>query len=269
MKTQETFEEHLKKSNLSQNTLTSYLWTVDYYQSHYDGITKENLLAYKGYLMEFFKPKTVNLRIQGINKYLVFLGKDRLQLKAVKVQQKNFLENVISNADYTFLKKQLKRDGNLEWYFVVWYLAATGARVSELIQIKVEHVESGYFDLYTKGGKLRRLYIPKKLKCETIEWLAETHRSSGYLFLNRYGERITTRGISQQLKNYADKYELDKKVIYPHSFRHRYAKNFLEKYNDIALLADLMGHESIETTRIYLRRTASEQQALVDKIVTW
>ena len=65
------------------------------------------------------------------------------------------------------------------------------------------------------------------------------------------------------------KYGLDKKVVYPHSFRHRYAKNFLEKYNDIALLADLMGHESIETTRIYLRRTASEQQELVDKIVTW
>ena len=120
-----------------------------------------------------------------------------------------------------------------------------------------------------KGGKLRRLYIPKRLRTETLEWLEETQRSSGFLFLNRYGERITTRGISQQLKNYADKYGLDKKVVYPHSFRHRYAKNFLEKYNDIALLADLMGHESIETTRIYLRRTASEQQALEDKIVTW
>lgn len=87
--------------------------------------------------------------------------------------------------------------------------------------------------------------------------------------MNRFGEGIIARGISQQLKNYADKYGLDKKVIYPHSFRHLYAKNFLDKYNDIALLADLMGHESIETTRIYLRRTATEQQALVDKIVTW
>lgn len=191
------------------------------------------------------------------------------QIKAVKVQQKNFLENVISNADYKFLKNQLKKDGNLEWYFVVWFLAATGARVSELIQIKIEHVELGYFDLYSKGGKLRRLYIPKKLRDETAKWLAEENRSSGYLFLNRYGEKITVRGISQQLKNYAEKYGLDKKVVYPHSFRHRYAKNFLEKFNDIALLADLMGHESIETTRIYLRRTASEQQALVDKIVTW
>lgn len=269
MKAQNAYEKYLKKQNLSKNTIDSYLWTADYYLNHYDSISKDNLLAYKGYLMEFFKPKTVNLRIQAINKYLEFLGQDNLKLKAVKVQQKNFLENVISNADYQFLKRNLKADGNMEWYFVVWYLAATGARVSELIQIKIEHINLGYFDLYTKGGKLRRLYIPKKLKNETIEWLDSTDRNSGYLFLNRYGERISTRGISQQLKNFAEKYGIDPKVVYPHSFRHRYAKNFLEKYNDIALLADLMGHESIETTRIYLRRTASEQQAIVDKIVTW
>ena len=186
MRTTETFEQHLRKSNLSENTIHSYLWTVDFYHAHYDAVSKENLLAYKGYLMEFFKPKTVNLRIQAMNKYLDFLHRDRLRLRAVKVQQKNFLENVISNADYNFLKKQLKKDGNMEWYFVVWYLAATGARVSELIQIKIEHVELGYFDLYTKGGKLRRLYIPKKLRTETLEWLEETQRFSGFLFLSEF-----------------------------------------------------------------------------------
>lgn len=269
MENGETFEEFLKKGNLSQNTLTSYLWTVKYYTEHYDSFSKENLLAYKGYLLEYFKPKTVNLRIQGINKYLQFIHKDKLQLKFVKVQQKNFLENVISNADYQFLKVSLKNDGNLEWYFVVWFLAATGARVSELVQIKVEDVKLGYFDLYSKGGKLRRLYIPKILREEALLWLDSIGRKSGYLFLNRFNERITTRGIAQQLKNYAKKYGISEKVVYPHSFRHRYAKNFLEKFNDIALLADLMGHESIETTRIYLRRTASEQQELVDTIVTW
>jgi len=248
------FESHLRKNGLSENTIISYIWTVDYFLSKYEEINKENLLKYKGYLLEQFKPKTVNLRIQAMNKYLEFLGESSFQLKFVKVQQKSFLENVISNADYTFLKNSLKKDGNIEWYFVVWYLAATGARVSELIQIKVEHVQSGYFDLYTKGGKLRRLYIPKKLRSETLEWLEKMKKCSGYLFINRFGDRITTRGISQQLKNYGKKYGLDTKVVYPHSFRHRFAKNFLEKYNDIALLADLMGHESIETTRIYLRR---------------
>lgn len=264
-----TFVEYLKKENLSDRTISAYLWTVEYYTQNYDSLTKENLLAYKGYLLEYFKPKTVNLRIQAMNKYLDFQGLKNLRLSSVKIQQKSFLENVVSNADYNFLKKQLKKDENMQWYFVVWYLGATGARVSELIKIKVEHVNVGYFDLYSKGGKLRRLYIPKKLREETYKWLENEERTSGYLFLNKFGERITTRGISQQLKNYADKYGLDKKVIYPHSFRHLYAKNFLEKYNDIALLADLMGHESIETTRIYLRRTATEQQALIDEIVTW
>ena len=263
------FENYLRRGNLSESTISVYLWTIEYFERNYDGWTKENLLAYKGYLMEYFKPKTVNLRIQAINKYLDYNGMHDLRLSAVKIQQKTFLENVVSNADYKFLKKQLRKDDNMQWYFVVWYLAATGARVSELIKIKIEHVDAGYFDLYSKGGKLRRLYIPKKLRIETQKWLEENNRSSGYLFLNKFGERITQRGISQQLKNYADKYGLDKKVIYPHSFRHLYAKNFLDKYNDIALLADLMGHESIETTRIYLRKTATEQQELVDKIVTW
>ena len=74
----------------------------------------------------------------------------------------------------------------MQWYFVVWYLGATGARVSELIRIKIEHVNLGYFDLYSKGGKLRRLYIPKKLREETQKWLSEEQRTSGYLFLNRF-----------------------------------------------------------------------------------
>ena len=264
-----TFKAYLRKNNLSENTIRSYLWTVDFFNTHYDGTTKENLLAYKGYLTEIFKPATVNLRIQAINKYLDFLHKNKLHLKSVKVQGKNFMENVISNADYNFFKKRLKEDGLYEWYFAVWYLTATGARVSELIQIKAEHVDIGYIDLYTKGGKLRRIYIPKILREETRKWLNDTGKKSGYLFLNRYGERITTRGVALQLKRYAEKYGLDLSVVYPHSFRHRFAKNFLQKCGDIALLADLMGHESIETTRIYLRRTTLEQQAFIDELVTW
>lgn len=263
------FEKYLGKSDLAKNTVTSYAWTVKYFLAHYQEINKRNLLAYKGYLMENFKPQTVNLRLQGINKYLEFVRQDKLKMKFVKVQQKNFLENVISNEDYKFLKTQLKADGYDEWYFVVWFMAATGARVSELLQIKAEHVIVGHLDIYSKGGKLRRLYIPKTLQQEAKQWLRSKGLTSGYIFLNRYGERISTRGLAQQLKHFADRYGLMREVVYPHSFRHRFAKNFLDKFNDIALLADLMGHESIETTRIYLRRTATEQRRIVDKVVTW
>lgn len=259
----------LEKSDLARNTVASYVWTVNHFISNYGEFNKENLLAYKGFLMEHFKPQTVNLRLQGINKFLEFIRKDKLKMKFVKVQQKNFLENVISDADYKFLKRKLKSDGYNEWYFIVWFIGATGARISELLKIKAEHVEVGYLDLYSKGGKIRRLYIPKRLREEAKEWLQKESLYSGYIFRNRYGGVISARGIAQQLKHFAEQYGLNPKVVYPHSFRHRFAKNFLEKYNDIAFLADLMGHESIETTRIYLRRTSTEQQQLVDKIVTW
>ena len=263
------FETFLQRLDLAKNTVSSYVWTVNYFERTYKEFNKKNLLAYKGYLVENFKPQTVNLRLQAINKYLEFIKQDKLKLRFIKVQQKNFLENVISNADYKFLKSSLLSDGYKDWYFIVWFMTATGARVSELLQIKAEHVQIGHLDLYTKGGKMRRIYIPKTLQKEALQWLQERQISTGYIFLNRFGERITTRGIAMQLKHFADKYGLKREVVYPHSFRHRYAKNFLDRFNDIALLADLMGHESIETTRIYLRRTASEQRKIVDKIVNW
>ncbi len=263
------FKAYLAKTNLAENTITSYVWTVTYYLEHYKVVNKKNLLAYKGYLVENFKPQTVNLRLQAVNKFLEFSKQEKLRMKFVKAQQKNFLENVISDADYKFLKTKLKSDGYDQWYFIVWFMAATGARVSELLQIKAEHVNVGYLDLYSKGGKMRRIYIPKKLCAEAAKWLKERGLTTGYLFTNRTGNCLSTRGIAIQLKHFAENYGINREVVYPHSFRHRFAKNFLEKFNDIALLADLMGHESIETTRIYLRRTASEQQKIVDRVVTW
>lgn len=265
----EEFERHLKRTNLSENTKASYLFAVRQYSEQYGEITQKNLRAYKVWLIENYKPKTVNLRLRAINCYLESIGKEKWKLPFVRVQQKAFLENVISEADYEYFKNCLKRDGEMFWYFVIRFLAATGARVSELIQIKVEHIKRGHLDLYSKGGKLRRIYIPKALQDEALSWLAEKQQESGFIFLNKYGERITTRGISGQLKKLAVRYEIDPVVVYPHSFRHRFAKSFLDRCNDIAFLADLMGHESIETTRIYLRKTATEQREIVDKIIDW
>lgn len=264
-----TFEEYLSQKGLSPNTVLSYLYTERHFFGLYSKLTRKNLEQYKLYLIEHYRPQTVNLRLCGINCYLDYIGKEKWKLSSIKTQQKSFLENVISEADYIYLKNCLKRDQNWDWYFVVRFLTATGARVSEFIQIKVEHVVCGYIDIYSKGGKLRRIYIPKTLQAETLEWLKQENRTSGFLFLNRYGDRITSRGLAIQLKKYAVQYGLNPDVVYPHSFRHRFAKSFLERFNDIALLADLLGHESIETTRIYLRRTSTEQKEIVDQVVDW
>ena len=241
------FEKYLQSTNLSENTIASYLFTVKQFKNQYDAVSKKNLRTYKVWLIENFKPKTVNLRLRAINFYLEFIGKSSWKVPFVRVQQKAFLENVISEADYAYFKSSLKQDNELFWYFVIRFLAATGARVSELIQIKVEHVKIGHLDLYSKGGKLRRIYIPKKLQEEALAWFES----------------------KKQNKKLAVKYGINPAVIYPHSFRHRFAKSFLERCNDIAFLADLMGHESIETTRIYLRKTSTEQRTIVDSIVDW
>lgn len=264
------FKQYLINQNLSVNTINSYLFTLNQLHKMYDisYLTKKKLLDYKMFLIENFRPQTVNLRIRGVNCYLESIKKENLRLTTIKVQSKNYLENVISEADYEYLKKRLKRYDKF-WYFVIRFMAATGARVSELVQIKAEHIKIGYLDLYSKGGKLRRIYIPIKLQLEAITWLEERNLTTGFIFLNRFGEQITTRGISGQLKKLAERYGIDKKVVYPHSFRHRFAKNFLSKFNDISLLADLMGHESIETTRIYLRRTSTEQQKIVNDVIDW
>lgn len=265
----ELFEKHLKEENLSQKTIDSYLKTIKNYKAKFKSFTKNNLLSFKGYLIENYKAKTVNLRLQAINKFLSFKNKNELKLKFVKLQETNYLENIISDADYSYLKTQLLTDKNYKGYFLVRFLCATGARVSELIMLKIEHIQKGFFDIYSKGGKIRRLYIPKALCEEAMIWQNSLERHSGYLFLNKNGGRLTTRGVASNLKHYAIKYGINPNVVYPHSFRHRFAKNFLEKYNDLALLADLMGHESIETTRIYLRRTTSEQYEIVNNVVTW
>lgn len=265
----EKFEKHLQERNLSPNTRKAYLYALRQFSSRFGTPTRNHLNAYKEWLTERYRPRTVNLRLRAMNCYLESVGKDALKLTFIRMQQKSFTENIISEADYEYFKSCLKEDGELYWYFVIRFLAATGVRVNELTTLKVEDVKLGHLDLYSKGGKSRRVYIPSSLQEETLFWLGGKCQKSGFLFLNRYGSPISPRGISGQLKKYALRYHIDPDVVYPHSFRHRFAKNFIERSNDIAFLADLMGHENIETTRVYLRKTGAEQKEIVDKIVDW
>lgn len=266
------FEKRLILKQKSSQTVTTYLFSLKQFFLLFGcKITRKKLQEYKLYLMENFAAQTTSIRISAINEFLKFIGKKDWELDNVKIQKKTFLENVISNTDYEFLKTSLKKDGEMFYFFIVRFLGATGARISEFLEFKIEDVKVGYMDIYGKGNKLRRVYIPKALQDEALEYFVNERKlENGYLWISPHtNKKITKRGIASQLKVIAEKYGIRKEVVYPHSFRHRFAKNFIDKYKDIALLADLMGHDSIETTRIYLKMTAGEQKALVDKIVTW
>lgn len=264
------FKIYLLEKGFSDHTVDSYLFSVKQLHNRIGNeVHNDALLEHKDWLASCFAPKTVNIRLTAINSYLDFIGYDGIRLKGLRVQQKPYLDNVISQTDYELLRDSLKQDGDLFWHFVVRFLAGTGARISELRQFTVRSVKKGHLDLISKGQKLRRIYIPAGLQQDAIKWINNSGRIEGYIFASRGNTPMTARGISLGLKRCAVKYGINPDIVYPHSFRHRFAKNFIARNPDIAFLADLMGHESLETTRIYLRRTASEQRAAIDATIDW
>ena len=270
MKDLSNFKRYLRTNNMSDNTIKIYCASIKVYQEMFNNnITKTNLLRYKTWLIENYAPRSVNQKIQAMNKYLTYLNKKGLKLTCVRIQNKPFLENVITFEDYKYFIKMLKKDNNRLTYFLVRFIACTGARVSELVQFRVEHVRKGYMDLYGKGTKVRRIYIPKKLQKEALLWLEDEKIEYGPIFTYRDAP-IKANSVGHRLKTAARKYpRIPIECVYPHSFRHMYAKTFLGKRYDLMLLADLLGHSSLEITRIYTRLTSSETIRIVDSIVDW
>lgn len=229
---------------------------------------EDSLLEYRDRLVASYKPGTADQRVHEMNCYLTFLGREDLKLASVRVRQKTLIDRVIDFRGYRRLLVHLKDSGHDRDYHAARLLATTGVRVSELVSLEVGHMRDGYMDVVNKG-RARRIHIPDAVAKDAFEWAEGEGRSSGRLLLNRYGVPITTRGISQQLKRRAAECGVDERLVYPQSFRHLFARCFLNAGGDIAFLADLLGHESIETTSIYLRRTRSEQHDELNRIVCW
>lgn len=263
------FEIYLKEQDLSPNTIRAYLYALRQFLTLYPTVDHDHLMLYKCYLIDRYKPQTVNLRIRAMNCYLESKRQISERLLMVRLQNKPFLDHVISKADYEYFKSCLLRDKKLPYYFAIRLMAATGLRVSELVEVQVSDIRQGFVDLCSKGKRVRRVYIPEQLQASCLRWLDHIGRSSGYVFLNRLGNRISTNGIRDRLKQLGIRFGLDPAVLYPHSFRHLFAKNFIEQCDDIAMLSDILGHESIETTRIYLQRSSTEQQHIFNQIVDW
>lgn len=276
MNTQQTMDQNiinfcswLEGKNRAENTIRAYSSAVRQFYSLYDCLDTDNLQLYKCFLLEHYKPRTVNLRIRALNCYMEYSHSPVTPVTMLRMQQNTYVENVITQADYEYLKQCLIRDGNHLYYYLIRFMAATGVRVSELIRIQTTDVEKGCLDIYSKGNKIRRIYIPKSLRLDTLRWIARENQPPGPLFLNRFGQPVTAAAIRGQLRKFSGLYGLDPAVLHPHSFRHRFAKNFIEVCGDISFLSDLLGHRSIETTRVYLHRSRAEQQVIINQVVNW
>lgn len=264
-----SLREHLILEGFSPRTVESYVHAISQLNTRIVKINDNVLLDHKEWLIGHFSARTANARIAAINTYLDHIGYQGIRLKSFKIQQRPFLENVIGRADYERLRDGTLRDGMLFWHFTVRYLACTGARVSEFRRFEVDHARLGCMDLRTKGDKIRRVYIPQELCADTMEWVGALNKEEAPLFAGKNGRVMTSRGVSMGLKRIAKRYGVSPDLVYPHSFRHFFAKSFIKNNPDISLLSDLLGHGSIETTRAYLRRTAEEQREAVNLAVDW
>ena len=268
MSTKMSFTEYLEAQDKANNTIITYTTAVDQFLSKYKNVSIENLKSYRAELCKTYRPKTINVKIQALNSYLDYLNKEQYRLKCVKIQSKSFCDKVINQAQYKRFLDQLYTQDNKLWYIAVRLMATTGLRISELLSLKIEDLHEGSIVILSKGRRLRRIFIPRSVQADLIRFLPDADLSED-IFQYGDGKKLSARVLSGKLKTLAGKCGIPEEVVYPHSFRHLFARNFIGKCNDIALLADLMGHESIETTRLYLRKTSDEQRAIVEEVVDW
>ena len=263
------FKAYLERQERSKNTIDTYLYGLEIFFERYNEVNTETILEYKGWLKQSFKPKTVNIRICGLIQYSKFINKP-VEIKGLKVQKALSVENVITVKEFDGLLAGLKKDNNMRGYWMVMFLAKTGARVSEFVRFSKQGLQNGYDDMFTKG-KIRRIFFPEILTEESRSYF-ETVKGD-YLFPSAcqnkkfQGNPMTSRGVSSWLQRFAKRYGIRKEVMHPHGFRHFFAKEFLRNGGDLTLLSDLLGHEDLGTTAIYTRATTEEMSEKLSKLM--
>jgi site-specific recombinase XerD len=260
------FINYLREDERSENTVAQYTSTTKLFFAKYTGLNNETARDYKTYLAENFKPKTVNCRLAALKRYAECFSIPIKIPKKIKLHRQLSVENVITPDEFNALCSGLKKSENIRGYWLVMFLAKTGARVSEFVRLPQKALETGYAEMFTKG-KVRRIYIPESLINESRGYFSGIQND--LLFPSRYKKQITPRGVTQLLQNFGMRYGIRKEVMHPHGFRHFFAKEFLRKGGDIALLSDWLGHESLGTTAIYTRHSSEEMAQKLSAVMAW
>ncbi len=228
--------------------------------NHQGDISKEDVIVFKEKIMESeYKPSSINSFIVAINKFLIWNNLSDLKVKKIKTQQASSLEDVISVTDYARLLRFAKKMNQHEIYMIMKIIATTGIRIGELKYFTVESVKS-YFIHVRNKGKDRDIIMTQELAREIRRYCRDHKITSGKIF------NLSEVTIWRRMKKVAGAAKVNKNKVHAHSFRHLFAKEFMDKYNNPLDLADILGHNSLETTRVYTRSTNEEKRRKMENM---
>lgn len=232
-------------------------------------ITKDTMLRYKAHLGECAgSTNSINVWIVETNKFLKWLGFKDLALKKIKMQVKQSNEDVLSLADYNRLLRFAKRTGDNQLFLIMKVLAMTGIRVSELQYFLVENLGSDSIKVFNKG-KERRIIVRKDLMREIKHYCRDNHIRKGYVFASPKiaGQMVNVSTIWRHMKKIAGMASVKKSKVHAHSFRHLFAQVYMEEFSgNITELADILGHNSLETTRLYSRTSDRQKREHLERL---
>lgn len=263
------FERHLKEDEKAENTINKYLRDIkEFYEwnGNSNDVTKDDLLDYKEHLKKSkLKVSSINSKISSLNAYFTYTENESLKLKVLKCQKSLFGSKEKELTKYEFNKLYEAAKNNSRLKYLIETIAKTGARVSEVKFITVESIEIGKAIVDNKG-KIRTILIPRKLCKKLKDYCKKQHINTGPIFLTKNGKPIDRKRIWQMMKDLADRAGVEKVKVFPHNLRHLFAREFYNQTHDIVKLASILGHSSIETTRIYTKETEDECRQELEKL---
>ncbi len=262
------YKRRLTEDEKCDNTISAYLRAVSGLHRFAGGqaITKEILLNWKKSLCDRRSPNSVNLAVAAVNSFLKFCGWNELLLKPLKIQHRMFSEekSELNRKEYENLLKTARQSGNERLYLILQTICATGIRVSELKFITAEAVYAGRAKIACKG-KRRTVFLPEKLTRLLKKYISKC-RINGCVFVTRSGKSVDRSNIWREMKRLSEGARVARDKLFPHNLRHLFARTYYTTQKDLSRLADILGHSSVSTTRIYTRESGEVHARQIEKL---
>lgn len=263
------FKTYLENAEKTESTISQYVRDVRDFAKWLNGRTvdKHLVMEYKQKLIEEYAPSSVNTKLASINSFFGLNEWFDCKVKALKIQKRIFTpsEKELTKAEYERLLNAAKKRDNQRMYMIIQTICATGIRVSELKFITAEAVQKGLAVINCKG-KMREVFLPNKLCKMLIKYMKELNIFSGCIFITRNGNPLDRSNIWSDMKKLCESAGVSKDKVFPHNLRHLFAKTFYTIYKDIVRLADILGHSSINTTRIYTMESGEIHRRQIQRL---